>query len=129
MYFLSRKLVAAVSASLFGLIAVWGHALHGLPGLSHSCDCGCVYHSRQCSETEVDRNGVGMNRDRSGRSADDCPICSFLTLAKQVPGTSASIGSGESVDSLAPPDYAFLADTTVSPYAARGPPADNRPSV
>lgn len=117
-----RKLVAAVTTAVFGSLTVLGSALHTLPGLNHSCCGTCAHHEAHGGEAIRCDCQQCFHRPGHGHSADDCPICSFLAMAKTVAATSPGVVVSGAVEFLLPAEYQCLVGATYSPYSARGPP-------
>jgi hypothetical protein len=118
----TRQHIASVLVSIFGSLAVWGYALHGLPGLNHFSRCSCVYHATSDWRLDLSTTGPGLRSGSPATTDHDCPICSFFALAKHVATPGPTIVVDGCVAILAAADYPNWFDATGSPYAARGPP-------
>lgn len=114
-----RQPVAATLAFLFGALCVLGHALHLLPGVAHFDTCGAARHCG-CEHATA---GEGLRgTDPRVHAVHDCPICSFLTMAKNRPPAPPPLAGAARVSPLITADAVSPDCEIIRTVRARGPP-------
>ena len=130
-YLRATAVAPLLALAVYGVLGVFGHALHGLlPCADEACaanvaasdHCGCGGHS---SGAAVQTSATGDPELRGdGHDADSCSLCAVLAQIKvsRVTLFTADLTVARSFQESAPQETLHAADLLLT-RAARGPPA------
>jgi hypothetical protein len=125
-------LLPALALAAYGVVGVFGHALHGLlPCADGNCgsavadaaehhECCCPHHVAPQAASESD----GPQVRNAGHDADDCSLCLLLVQIKSGHSAlfAAEVSVARSTPLSTPHEPCYAADRLFA-RAARGPPA------